>query len=107
MLRNVFGAMARVSSAMQVRRVEARGLRVKRKEENKRVESVLKKSETGILAMKVSKYVQDGRRGRRQQCQHRGVERETGTSGERTGCCQCGRVQLQSSLDVFGKDELW
>ena len=70
------------------------------------MESVLNKFKTRILVAKVSLNVQGGRRGRRRRCQRRGVEQETRTQGEGTGCCQGGRVRFAVELDVFGKGEL-
>ena len=52
--RNVFGATARVSSAIPARRVEARGLRVKRNKRKVEMRSVLNKSNARVLVINFS-----------------------------------------------------
>jgi hypothetical protein len=69
--------------------------------ENERIESVLKMFKTQVLAWKSLNMYKVGGEDIIGSASTDGLRRETGTSGERARCCQCGRVQLRSSFRCF------
>jgi hypothetical protein len=69
--------------------------------ENERMESVLKMFKTRVLAWKSLNMYKVGGEDVVVSASADGSRRETGMSGERARCCQCGHVQLRLSFRRF------